>query len=128
MSIVTTRALFCDHCANWYDGGDPLALAPDIRREAVRHGWKRRQGKDVCPDCHAESAAPQATAEPTDDFECGTGTPDGLCRYFVDGRHRCCVAPLGDSAHGTTDHQHGCMCGFKWTTRPAARARRNREA
>jgi hypothetical protein len=56
MSIVVTRALFCDSCANWYDGGDPLALAPDIRREARGHGWKRLQGKDICPDGHDESS------------------------------------------------------------------------
>lgn len=62
--------------------------------------------------------APQATAEPADDFECGTATPDGLCRYFADGRHRCCVAPLGNTAHGTREHQHACMCGFEWTTTP----------
>lgn len=68
MSIVITRALFCDHCANWYDPDDQLALAPDIRREATRHGWKRREGKDICPDEHDVPAAPQAPAQPTDDY------------------------------------------------------------
>lgn len=64
MSIVISRSLFCDFCPNWYDAAhDPLALAPVIRREAARYGWKRRGGKDACPDCSSPSVSSQEEKE-----------------------------------------------------------------
>lgn len=50
MSVVVTRSLSCDRCANWTDGGDPLAPLTLIRRRAVREGWRRVNGEDLCPD------------------------------------------------------------------------------
>lgn len=54
-----------------------------------------------------------AQSEPADDFSCPVVMTGG-CTYFTDGVHRCCTAPLGETAHGTRAHPHSCMCRLTW--------------
>ena len=56
MSVTFTIDAFCDICeTNWVHGiccrdiiGKNISEA---RRVAKVHGWKRKNGKDICPDC-----------------------------------------------------------------------------
>lgn len=53
MSYTITRSITCDTCLDWFDGGNPLATASQIRRAAKRRGWRVALpgGVDVCPEC-----------------------------------------------------------------------------
>lgn len=52
------RRLFtivCDACYTERD--DVSAYSAEVREEAKSEGWRRRKGRDVCPDCLAREAS-----------------------------------------------------------------------
>lgn len=54
MSVVSVRSIFCDRCGSWHGQATvKQASVSELRRQAARAGWVRRDGKDYCPD-HAD--------------------------------------------------------------------------
>lgn len=60
MTVATYRRLWCDsvvdgeRCAAWYGTAElPNDTATKLRRQARIYGWKRRDGRDLCPDCES---------------------------------------------------------------------------
>ncbi|PAZ15627.1 hypothetical protein CLM62_12590 [Streptomyces sp. SA15] len=53
MTVAVYRRLWCDHkpCGSWHGPADlPGETAAELRRTARSAGWRRKNGKDLCPD------------------------------------------------------------------------------
>lgn len=64
MSITTVYSVFCDveGCSHW--AAESLAGAAAARREAKSYGWRRINGKDVCPrhtEIRSNGSAPKSS-------------------------------------------------------------------
>ena len=66
MSITITTDVFCDRCPMWVHGVTGSgSRSADARRVAKASGWTRRDGRDLCPDCVAETADGKPITPPT---------------------------------------------------------------
>jgi hypothetical protein len=68
VSLVKTYSVFCDSCNDWVaEVTSSFGGGTEARREARAHGWKRIDGRDVCPRCQADVPKPGRSATVEDD-------------------------------------------------------------
>jgi hypothetical protein len=60
VTVAVYRRLWCDaKCGAWYGLAElPGDTAAELRRCARTEGWRRKNGKDLCPECVSQPDEP----------------------------------------------------------------------